>query len=101
MGNERFFRGCGHKFDAAQDSRAHIIPSALGGRLKRRGLLCRECNGHLGESADKSLIKSLGFFTTFLGIEHRARSRGKSRSALDRTRWFRVLGWRGWETILS
>jgi hypothetical protein len=41
---------------AENDSRAHIIPSALGGRLKPMGLLCKNANGSLNDTVDLALI---------------------------------------------
>lgn len=66
-------RGCGQPLTKDVDSKAHVIPSALGGRLKPKGLLCRTCNGRLDRLADNDLVAALGFWSTFLGI---SRDRG-------------------------
>lgn len=39
-----------------KDSQAHILPSALGGRLKPYGILCSTCNTHLAKYVDKPII---------------------------------------------
>lgn len=44
---------------AANDSRAHIIPSALGGRLKPLGVLSRTANTLLGNTVDQLLVDAL------------------------------------------
>ena len=50
----------------ANDSRAHVIPSALGGRLKPKGILCREANGQLGRTVDKLLVDALSPLMTLV-----------------------------------
>lgn len=49
------------------DSIAHIIPSALGGRLKTKGILCREANNIMDRKADSRLIESFQFYMILLG----------------------------------
>ena len=49
----------GDVLTAENDSRAHIIPSALGGRLKPYGVLCRQANTDLGDTVDQLLIDAL------------------------------------------
>lgn len=41
------------------DSKAHVIPSALGGRLKPTGILSQKANTQLGDSIDLLLIEAL------------------------------------------
>ena len=41
------------------NSRAHVIPSALGGRLKPWDILCRDANTRLGDTIDLALIEAL------------------------------------------
>jgi hypothetical protein len=40
------------------DSKAHIIPSALGGRLKPKGILSRTANTEIDDKTDDELIKA-------------------------------------------
>ena len=49
------------------DSKAHVIPSALGGNLKPKGILSKEANGILNDKFDSPLIKSLHPFMALLG----------------------------------
>jgi hypothetical protein len=49
------------------DSRAHIIPSALGGNIKPKGILSEKANSILNEKFDKPLIKALTPFMAHLG----------------------------------
>jgi len=52
---------------AANDSEAHIIPSALGGRLKPRGILSDAANGELNDKFDLPLVSALAPFMALLG----------------------------------
>jgi len=51
----------------------HIIPQAIGGRLKAR-LYCKECNGIFGEALDDEISKQFDWVGTILNIK---RERGK------------------------
>lgn len=68
-------QGCGTvELTPEFDSEAHIIPNALGGRLSRSGLICRECNTLLDRLADNPLIRAFGPWPTLLDIpRHRGR----------------------------
>lgn len=48
----------GDPITPATDSRAHIIPSALGGRIKPKGLLCAAANSDLNDAVDLPLIRA-------------------------------------------
>ncbi len=61
------------------DSAAHVIPSALGGRLKPKGFLSQEGNRILNEKVDAPLIRTLGPFMTLLGG---SRDRGENAPAM-------------------
>jgi len=49
------------------DSKAHIIPSALGGNIKPKGIISDEANTILNDKFDNPLIKSLSPFMALLG----------------------------------
>lgn len=53
---------CGTKLNKTNSSIEHIIPNALGGKLKGR-FLCKSCNSSFGSSHDAALAKSLEFFS--------------------------------------
>ena len=55
------------------DSRAHVVPSALGGRLKPLGILCDEGNGELNDKIDLPLIRA---FQPIMGLLGGSRDRG-------------------------
>jgi hypothetical protein len=57
------------------DSLAHVIPSAIGGRLKPRGILCDDGNGLLNDKADLALIRAFAPLMTLLGG---SRDRGRN-----------------------
>jgi hypothetical protein len=76
-------RGCGEELGPQNDSEAHIIPNALGGRLKPKGIICRKCNGILDDRADNALIDAFGDWPTLLDIP---RDRGQQPPKLIETR---------------
>ena len=61
-------RGCGTELTPANDTAAHVIPNALGGRLKPKGILCDTCNGKLDRLADNALVKAFGDWPTLMDI---------------------------------
>lgn len=68
-------RGCGDPLTDANDSAAHIIPNALGGRLAPKGIICQACNTVLDKLADNALVDAFGDWPTLLDIP---RQRGKN-----------------------
>lgn len=52
---------------AENDSLAHVIPSALGGRLRAAGILCEEANTELNEKCDSHLIEAFRSFMLLIG----------------------------------
>jgi hypothetical protein len=75
-------RGCGNPLTEANDSAAHIIPNALGGRLAPTGIICRTCNTVLDKLADNALVEAFGDWPTLLDIP---RQRGKNPPRLIET----------------
>lgn len=65
---------CGKELTKSNKSEEHIIPNAIGGKLKSNKLICKDCNNKLGNDTDYKLTKQLDFFSNFLNIE---RERGK------------------------
>ncbi|RJF90650.1 hypothetical protein D3876_10565 [Sphingomonas cavernae] len=57
------------------DSRAHVIPSAIGGRLKPKGLLCGDANGILNGSVDLALVRA---FEPIMSLLDGSRDRGSN-----------------------
>lgn len=47
----------------------HILPNAIGGRLKSSSLICKNCNSKFGDSGDACLAKQLEFFAHQLNIK--------------------------------
>ncbi len=60
--------GCDTPLNPENDSEAHIIPKALGGRLAPKGLICRKCNTALDVAADHALVEAFGAWPTLLNI---------------------------------
>lgn len=73
---------CGHLITDANDSREHVIPNAIGGRLKTRGFICENCNNAAGEVWDAALTAQLNSLGLFFGI---VRERGVSPAELIET----------------
>ncbi|TXJ57854.1 HNH endonuclease [Brachyspira aalborgi] len=65
---------CCEELTKDNDSVEHIIPNAIGGKLKSKELICKKCNSKLGYSMDNELAEQLEFFCNFLNID---RERGK------------------------
>ena len=61
-------RGCNAPLTPENDSEAHIIPKALGGRLAAKGMICRKCNTALDSLADNALIEAFGAWPTLIDI---------------------------------
>ncbi|MEP2718197.1 HNH endonuclease [Pseudophaeobacter sp.] len=57
------------------DSEAHVIPSALGGRLKPLGILCKDANLKIGDKIDLPLIKA---FQAVMSLLNASRDRGNN-----------------------
>ena len=52
----------------SNDSEEHIIPASVGGRLKKRGALCRSCNNGAGDKWDSELARQLNFFSVTFDV---------------------------------
>jgi hypothetical protein len=71
-------KGCGVELTPENDSDAHLIPKALGGRLAPRGILCRKCNTELNDAADHALIEAFGAWPTLLDIPREGSNQPKT-----------------------
>ena len=60
--------GCELIFDGINKNTSieHIIPNAIGGKLKSSKLLCKKCNSDYRRECDYELCKQLMFFTVML-----------------------------------
>lgn len=74
MGNRRCIV-TGEPITQENNSRAHVIPSALGGRLKPWDILCTKANTLLGDKVDLPLIQS---FQAIMSLLNGSRDRGKN-----------------------
>jgi hypothetical protein len=73
---------CGVPLIGRSRSKEHIIPNAIGGRLKTAGFICDECNNTKGKSWDAALAKQLNWFSLSFGI---SRERGEPPGQLVNT----------------
>jgi HNH endonuclease len=76
---QKYCIATGDEITQSNDSKAHIIPSALGGRLKPRGILCRRGNGILGDKFDQPLIEA---FQPLMNLLNGSRDRGQNPSTV-------------------
>ncbi len=60
---------CKEVLTTENESVEHIIPNAIGGRLKSKELLCKKCNSLLGEQVDSKFCNSLSPLSGFLDIQ--------------------------------
>ena len=65
---------CTVELTAENSAKEHIIPNAIGGRLKSSNLDCIKCNSEFGEDCDNALAKDMNPLANILGIE---RNRGE------------------------
>jgi len=56
---------CKIELDNKNKSLEHIIPNALGGKLKSKHILCESCNKNLSK-IDSDLCNNLSIFTTYV-----------------------------------
>lgn len=63
------------QLNTQNDSKAHIIPNALGGGLAPKGLICQRCNTKLDHAADNALVEAFGAWPTLLKVP---RQRGQN-----------------------
>ena len=64
------------------DLKAHVIPSALGGRLKSRGILSKKGNALLGDKFDLPLIQA---FQSLVNLLNGSRDRGSPTRMTDQS----------------
>lgn len=62
---QRFCYSCKIELTRQNSSQEHIIPNALGGKLKAV-ILCKKCNNNLGSSCDSLLSKALSPFSNMI-----------------------------------
>jgi transposase-like protein len=57
---------CHVELSEANYTREHIIPNAIGGRLKIADFICQSCNSTFGYLWDAELAKQLNWFSVAL-----------------------------------
>lgn len=60
---------CNVKITAENNTDEHVIPRAIGGRLKVRNFICVSCNNDAGHEWDNKLVAALASFSLMLGID--------------------------------
>ena len=65
---------CGEEITYKNSSLEHIIPNAIGGKLKSKDLICIKCNSKFGQLLDIELAKQMNVYANMLNI---SRDRGK------------------------
>ena len=69
---------CNAELVDAAISIEHILPQALGGKLKSDRVFCGSCNNRLGNEVDVHFVQQFAFFSTTLDIK-RERSKGHAK----------------------
>jgi hypothetical protein len=64
------------------DSREHVVPNAIGGRLKVKGFICKRCNNSAGQDWDAEIATNLIHLSHLVGI---TRDRGQPPSMRVKT----------------
>jgi len=59
---------CNTELNESNTTKEHIIPNCLGGRLKPKFLLCKDCN-QLFDATDSGLCNAFDFFDSFLLVK--------------------------------
>lgn len=60
----------------------HIIPNALGGKLKAY-ILCKTCNSKMGETIDSNLIKNFSLFNVLTNPQRDRKTKQKVKAKID------------------
>lgn len=60
---------CNTSLQNTNNSKEHIIPNALGGMLKSKDVLCKDCNSSLSRNIDNKLYEFFKFVDCMLGIK--------------------------------
>ena len=66
---------CGVGLDDNNRTEEHIILNAIGGVLKSKNLICKQCNSNFGDEIDSRLAKQLQPISVLMNVE---RDRGKT-----------------------
>jgi HNH endonuclease len=66
---------CNGPISTENDSREHVLPEAIGGRLQVKGFVCRRCNSDAGRTWDAKLTSQLLPLSLIFGVE---RQRGST-----------------------
>lgn len=65
---------CGREINDSNRTEEHVILNAIGGHLKSKTIICKDCNSKMGEQADAKLAEDLSFFTDMLQIRRNRKS---------------------------
>lgn len=59
---------CGVVLYNKNNSKEHVIPNSLGGRLSFYDLICKACNDEFGKTIDAELFDQIGFAADAIGV---------------------------------
>lgn len=60
---------CNTEITKANNTLEHIIPNSIGGELKSKDLICRECNSKTGEMIDKNIANAYHLIMIMLDLK--------------------------------
>lgn len=75
--NNRNCYVCDVSLTRENETLEHVILNAIGGKLKSKNLICRNCNSNFGNKIDAELASQLNPFSTLLNVK---RHNGKPRN---------------------
>lgn len=73
---------CGQELTNKNKSLEHIIPNALGGKLKAY-ILCKTCNSKMGETIDSNLVKIFELFNIMTSLKRDRKTQQKIQVEVD------------------
>lgn len=66
---------CDSPLTGENETEEHIVLNAIGGFLKSKELICKNCNSHFGNEIDNALVNELKFFANQINVK---RQRGEN-----------------------
>lgn len=81
---------CSVQLIPTNESKEHIIPNAIGGKLKSKRLLCINCNTTFGSKYESAFVDELRFFSGRLPIK-RDRGENKKLHTVDQNTGHKII----------
>lgn len=92
---------CGVELDDNKRTEEHIILNAIGGMLKSKNLICKQCNSTFGDEIDSRLAKQLQPFSVLMNVERDKDNNISSIKAYERNNPIKTSYELLWEELKS